>query len=75
MIHRAWRNVLGSARLVVELLLIVAICEVVVMFLLPSLAPGLTAWQDALLDALVLSVMAAPLVTWRAHRMVPSTLR
>ncbi len=71
MIHRAWRNVLGSARLVVELLLIVAICEVVVMFLLPSLAPGLTAWQDALLDALVLSVMAAPLVTWRAHRMVP----
>lgn len=70
MIHRAWRNVLGSARLVVELLLIVAVCEVVVMFLLPSLAPGLTAWQDALLDALVLSVMAAPLLTWRAHRMV-----
>ncbi len=69
MVQRAWRNVLGSARLVAELLLIVAACEVVVMWLLPSLAPGLTAWQDAFLDALVLSVMAAPLVTWRAHRM------
>lgn len=69
MVQRAWRNVLGSARLVAELLVIVAVCEVVVMLLLPSLAPGLSAWQDAFLDALVLSVMAAPLVTWRAHRM------
>lgn len=69
MVQRAWRNVLGSARLVAELLLIVAVCEVVVMFLLPALAPGLTARQDAFLDALVLSVMVAPLLTWRAHCM------
>ncbi len=69
MVQRAWRNVLGSARLVAELLLIVATCEVVVMFILPALAPGLTPWQDAFLDALLLSMMVAPLVTWRAHRM------
>lgn len=69
MIPGSWRSVLGSARLLIEFLLIVAGCEVAVMFLLPWLAPGLAAWQEAFLDATMLSVMAAPLVVWRAHRM------
>lgn len=70
MIHNAWRQVFGSARLLVEFLLIVASCEVVVMFVLPWLAPGVDDWQEALLDAAMLSMLAAPLVAWRAHRMV-----
>lgn len=69
MIQGAWRNVLGSARLLVEFLVIVATCEVVVMFVLPLLAPGLSDWQEAFLDAMMLSVLAAPLVVWRAHRL------
>lgn len=69
MIQGGWRSVLGSARLLVELLIIVAGCEVAIMFLLPWLAPGLADWQEAFLDATMLSVMAAPLVVWRAHRM------
>lgn len=63
-----WQRVLGSVRLLVEVLLIVASCEVAVMFVLPLLAPGVNEWQEAFLDATLLSVMAAPLLLWRAHR-------
>lgn len=65
-----WRRIMGSARLLMEFLLIVAACEVVVMFLLPWLAPGVSHWQEALLDATMLATLAAPLVAWRANRMV-----
>jgi PAS domain S-box-containing protein len=67
MIRREWRQVLGSARLVLELLCIVAACELAVMLLLPWLAPGVHGWQEAVLDATLLAILVAPLVAWRAH--------
>ncbi|HET8870782.1 MAG TPA: CHASE domain-containing protein [Aquabacterium sp.] len=54
-------------RLGLELLAIIAASEVVVMFVLPWLAPGVDGWQQALLDASLLTCLAAPFVAWRAR--------
>ncbi len=52
-------------RALIETLLIVGAVEVVVMFLLPVLAPGIEGTTEAALDALLLSLGAGPLLVWR----------
>ncbi|MDO9236998.1 MAG: PAS domain S-box protein [Aquabacterium sp.] len=60
------RQAMGLARLLMELLFTVVVCEVLVMFALPVIAPGVRGWQEALLAAALLTLLAGPLVTWRA---------
>ncbi|TXH89273.1 MAG: response regulator [Rhodoferax sp.] len=52
-------------RLLAEVLLIIGLTEVVVMWVMPVLAPGLTPWQESLLDVTLLLVLSAPMVYWR----------
>ncbi|MDE2432474.1 MAG: CHASE domain-containing protein [Burkholderiales bacterium] len=56
-------------RFAIELLALVAACEVLVMFALPRLAPGVGGWHQALLDAFLLTVCLVPLVSWRAKKL------
>ena len=67
---RHWSRAFGSARLLAELLCIVAGVEIAVMFLLPALAPNVHGWQEALLDATLLTFMAGPVIAWRANRVL-----
>jgi len=52
-------------RLFVEILAIVALAEVLVMLLLPALAPGARGLTSGLIDVVMLILLAGPLVYWR----------
>ncbi len=56
------------ARLLFETLAIFVAVEVGLMFLLPEVAPGLSSAHGAIFDALVLGLVAMPIVFWRALR-------
>ncbi|MDE2594328.1 MAG: CHASE domain-containing protein, partial [Burkholderiales bacterium] len=58
----------GWMRFLMEALSIVAGAEFGVMLLLPLVAAGVTGWQEALLDTSLLTLVAAPLLVWRARR-------
>lgn len=63
-----WRELpIEALRFSLELLAIIAFCEVVVMVLLSWLVPAVTGWQAALLDASLLTCLAAPLAVVRAR--------
>ena len=49
------------------------LCEVVVMVLLSWLVPAVTGWQAALLDASLLTCLAAPLAVVRSHTVFDGT--
>lgn len=66
---------IGLLRLVVEIIACVAGCEILVMFLLPWLAPHLGEVQEAMLDAFLLSILAGPLITWRFLAAFGSSLK
>ena len=52
-------------RLFVEVLLVVALAETLVMLALPILAPGLTGLAEGLVDVALLTLVSAPTVYWR----------
>lgn len=56
---------IGLLRPFVELIAIVGGVEVLVMFLLPVIAPGVEGASEAVLDATLLSIGASPLLLWR----------
>ena len=58
----------GLIRFLLEALCIVAGAEFAVMLLLPVVAPGVTGWREAMLDASMLTLIAAPLLVWRARQ-------
>jgi PAS domain S-box-containing protein len=70
-----WRQTLASVRLLIEFMLIVMAAEVLVMFLLPVVAPGVSGWREAFLDATMLSFISAPFVVWRAWSQVGRHVR
>jgi PAS domain S-box-containing protein len=53
-------------RLLIEVLLIVAVAEALVMFALPVLTPGLTGLMAGFVDVVLLLLLGAPLVYWRS---------
>ncbi|MFO0835212.1 MAG: CHASE domain-containing protein [Phycisphaerales bacterium] len=59
------RHPTNILRLFAEILAIVFGAEVVVMFLLPAIAPGVDGAVEALLDGSLLSLLAAPAIVWR----------
>ena len=63
----------AAIRLALELLGVIVGAEVAVMFLLPWIAPGVTGWQEALLDASLLAFISTPLVVWRARALFAET--
>jgi PAS domain S-box-containing protein len=52
-------------RLVVEIFIAIAISEVAVMMIIPIVAPSASGMIEAVLDAVLLSAAAAPMVVWR----------
>ncbi|MET0263551.1 MAG: CHASE domain-containing protein [Rariglobus sp.] len=56
---------LNTYRLFAELLVILAVIEVLVLFLLPLVAPGSTGFFAICVDAALLVILAGPLVLWR----------
>ena len=59
------RKTLSPLRLVAELLVIITLAEVLVVFLQPMIAPGVTGLLNAAVNAVLLWVLAGPLVLWR----------
>ena len=59
---------LKTIRLLVEVIAVIGVAEIVVMLLLPVVAPGLSDVVAALFDATLLVVIAGPLVYWRCSR-------
>ncbi len=60
-----------DVRLLIEIVLAIAIAEMLIMLALPHLAPGATGIQLAIFDAVLLSLSAGPVIIWRlaaAHR-------
>lgn len=57
----------AAVRMALELVGIIVGAEMAVMFLLPIIAPGVSGWQEAVLDATLLACLASPLVVWRAR--------
>lgn len=57
----------AAVRMTLELLAIIVGAEVIVMFVLPVLAPGISGWQEALLDAVLLASLTTPFLVWRAR--------
>ncbi|CAM2881994.1 CHASE domain-containing protein [Rariglobus hedericola] len=56
---------LNIPRLLVEMLGVIALSEVLVMLLLPVIAPDTHGLSEAFLDAALLTLLAGPLVLWR----------
>ena len=54
------------ARLIVEILVIIAGAEAVIMWVLPSIAPTATGWTANLIDVSALVMLSGPLIFWRA---------
>jgi PAS domain S-box-containing protein len=54
-----------NVRLLVEIVLTIALAEMVVMLVLPYLAPGVSGLRVAIVDAILLSLIAGPVVIWR----------
>ena len=63
-------RVLNIPRLFFEILVIIALVETGVMFLLPVIAPGVEGAAGALLDAGFLAMGAGPLILWRMVAMM-----
>ena len=59
------RKILSTPRLFVELLVIIALAEMLVVFLLPRLAPDAIGFLRALLAVSVLLLLAGPPALWR----------
>jgi diguanylate cyclase (GGDEF)-like protein len=57
----------SDLRLFLEILGIIALVELGVMLLMPVLAPGIAGLAEALLDTLLLTLAAGPLVMWRMN--------
>ncbi len=55
----------GNVRVLVELVATIVLAETIVMLALPRLAPGVDGIPLALLDAVLLALLAGPLITWR----------
>ncbi|HBS28704.1 MAG TPA: hypothetical protein DEB06_04465 [Phycisphaerales bacterium] len=55
----------SSARIVLELLAIVALGELAVMFILPAILPDAAGGVARALDAVLLSLVATPVILWR----------
>lgn len=56
------------ARIIVEIIAIVAIAEAAVMSVLPAILPEAEGVIEALADALLLSLLAGPMIAWRVTR-------
>jgi signal transduction histidine kinase/CheY-like chemotaxis protein len=56
---------LAISRLFVETLVIIAVVEMGIMFLMPLIAPGVSGLTEALLDTALLTCAAGPLLMWR----------
>ncbi|MFA6962184.1 MAG: CHASE domain-containing protein [Opitutaceae bacterium] len=57
----------NTPRLFAEILVIIALTELTVMFLLPWIAPGIGVLAEALLDAMILVILGGPLILWRCN--------
>jgi PAS domain S-box-containing protein len=55
----------NTPRLFAEILVIIALAELGVMFLLPVIAPDIGSVAEAVLDAMLLVVLGGPLILWR----------
>ncbi len=58
------------ARLCIEIILAIALAETAVTLILPLIAQDLDLWTEALLNATLLSLIAAPLILWRTRAYV-----
>lgn len=61
-------NSLKITRLLFEIVSVIVIAETAVMFAMPVVVPGVHGLVEALLDAVLLSVLAGPFILWRMHR-------
>ncbi|MBK1880771.1 CHASE domain-containing protein [Luteolibacter pohnpeiensis] len=59
------RGPINTLRLFVEILITIGVAEALVMFLLPVLAPGTSEVFEALLDAILLVLIAGPIIFFR----------
>ncbi|MCA9293443.1 MAG: CHASE domain-containing protein [Phycisphaerales bacterium] len=57
----------NAIRLLIDVLLSIVLTEVLVMWLLPMIAPSADGWRAAVLDGCLLGVIAGPLVLWRCR--------
>ena len=55
----------ASARVVLEVVVVVALAEALIMFVLGWFAPDLPRVQEAALDAVILSMIVGPYLLWR----------
>ena len=62
------KNAFRSVRLIAETLLIIGAIEALIMLVLPVVAVGLSDTAAAVVDALALTLLAAPLLLWRFGR-------
>lgn len=63
----------AAVRMALELVGIIVGAEMAVMLLLPTIAPGVGGWQEAVLDAALLACLATPLIVWRARALFSDT--
>ncbi len=68
------KDMYAAPRLFAEILLIVVVAEILVMLLLPFLIPGIGGLLEAVMDAVVLILLAGPLVFWRCAAAFRNTL-
>ena len=61
-------------RLLLEVLLLVALAETLVMMVLPELAPGLSIVAAGLLDVAMLMLLSAPAIYWRFSTALKGTV-
>lgn len=55
----------NPVRLIVEVLLVIAVAEWLVMSLLPIVAPDAKGWTESLIDVIALLLLSAPILFWR----------
>ena len=55
----------NPVRLFGEIVFTVAVTEVLVMRVLPEIAPGVTGWVEGLLDVVLLTLLCGPVLYWR----------